>query len=97
MRLRRAQGYCVQGRIENAIKLDRVWLIPRTAERPLDGRSIEARKSREQRANLSNLEEKRLDKPFWETTYSNEDVSAFSKRPTKDVEECWRLFPQGAG
>lgn len=34
-------------------------------------------------------------KPFWEQTYSNQDVSTFSKGPTADVAEFYKLFPAG--
>lgn len=34
-------------------------------------------------------------KPFWEQTYSNKDVSTFSKGPTVDVGEFYTLFPKG--
>jgi len=36
---------------------------------------------------------KRAVKPFWENTYRNDDVSTFSKGPTKDIEEYWTIFP----
>lgn len=36
-----------------------------------------------------------MDKPFWEKTYTDDDVSTFSKGPTADVNEFWSLFPQG--
>lgn len=32
-------------------------------------------------------------KPFWEQTYSNADVSTFSKGPTVDVNEYYAIFP----
>lgn len=32
-------------------------------------------------------------KPFWEETYRNKEVSTFSKGPTVDVGEFYRLFP----
>ena len=35
-------------------------------------------------------------KPFWETAYSDLKVSAFSKGPTADVEDHFRIFPSNA-
>lgn len=34
-------------------------------------------------------------KPFWEETYRDQTVSTFSKGPTVDVEEFYKLFPTG--
>jgi tellurite methyltransferase len=36
-----------------------------------------------------------VEKPFWEKTYSDDDVSTFSKNPTADIAEYWNLFPHG--
>lgn len=36
------------------------------------------------------------DRPFWEQTYADRDVSTFSKGPTVDVKEFYTLFPQNA-
>lgn len=36
------------------------------------------------------------EKPFWEQTYADLDVSTFSKEPTVDVKEFYKLFPQNA-
>ena len=36
------------------------------------------------------------DKPFWEESYSDFEVSAFSKGPTVDVEEFYEIFPKNA-
>lgn len=38
--------YCKAGKIEGAIKKGNLWLIPANAEKPLDGRTINARKAR---------------------------------------------------
>lgn len=38
--------YCKNGKIEGAVKKGNLWLIPIDAEKPLDGRTIEARKAR---------------------------------------------------
>ncbi len=42
---RRVQALCIAGRIEGAVKLGRVWLIPKTTPKPIDGRTKEGRKS----------------------------------------------------
>ena len=36
------------------------------------------------------------DKPFWEQSYSDYEVSTFSKGPTVDVEEFYEMFPRNA-
>ena len=34
------------------------------------------------------------DKPFWESTYADKEVSTFSKDPTVDVKEYSAVFPR---
>ena len=36
---RRVNYYCAGGRIPGAVKMAGVWLIPKTAEKPIDGRT----------------------------------------------------------
>ncbi|EOS79558.1 hypothetical protein C817_02615 [Dorea sp. 5-2] len=36
---RRVLQYCNADRIEGAIKIGNMWLIPKTAEKPIDGRT----------------------------------------------------------
>lgn len=36
---RRANYYCAAGRIPGAVKMAGVWLIPKNAEKPIDGRT----------------------------------------------------------
>ena len=36
---RRVNYYCVAGRIPGAVKMAGVWLIPKNAEKPIDGRT----------------------------------------------------------
>lgn len=36
---RQINYYCVEGRIPGAVKMAGVWLIPKTAEKPIDGRT----------------------------------------------------------
>ena len=36
---RRVNDYCAGGRIPGAVKMAGVWLIPKTAEKPIDGRT----------------------------------------------------------
>ena len=40
---RRVNYYCAGGRIPGAVKMAGVWLIPRDAEKPVDGRTKIAR------------------------------------------------------
>jgi len=41
---RRVEALCSNGQVEGATKLSRVWLIPKNATKPIDGRTKEARK-----------------------------------------------------
>ena len=36
-----------------------------------------------------------MEKPFWEKTYSDMNVSTFSKKQTDDIAKFWNLFPCG--
>jgi len=38
--------YCSNGKIDGVIKKGNLWLIPMNAEKPLDGRTIKAKKAR---------------------------------------------------
>jgi len=40
---RRVQELCIKGKIIGAVRLSRVWLIPKGTIKPLDGRTIAAR------------------------------------------------------
>ena len=40
---RRVEVLCESGRVLGAYRLGRVWAIPKEAEKPLDGRTREAR------------------------------------------------------
>ncbi|MFZ2816180.1 MAG: DNA-binding protein, partial [Blautia wexlerae] len=40
---RRANYYCAGGRIPGAVKMAGVWLIPKAAEKPIDGRTKQGR------------------------------------------------------
>ena len=40
---RQVNYYCAGGRIPGAVKMAGVWLIPKTAEKPLDGRTKQGR------------------------------------------------------
>lgn len=44
---RRVQILCVEGRIDGAVKKANLWLIPKNAEKPIDGRSIRYKKMHE--------------------------------------------------
>ena len=32
--------YCAAGRIPGAVKMATIWLIPKTAEKPIDGKAV---------------------------------------------------------
>lgn len=36
---RQANYYCVEGRIPGAVKMAGVWLVPKDADKPIDGRT----------------------------------------------------------
>ena len=40
---RRVNYYCAAGRIPGAVKMAGVWLIPKNAEKPIDGRTKKLR------------------------------------------------------
>ena len=45
---RRVNYYCAAGRIPGAVKMAGVWLIPKNAEKPIDGRTKQGKdKTRE--------------------------------------------------
>ena len=37
---RRVVVLCSEGRVEGVIQKDKIWLIPETAEKPIDGRRL---------------------------------------------------------
>ena len=43
---RRVDDYCAGGRILGAVKMAGVWLLPKTAEKPLDGRTRQGKELR---------------------------------------------------
>ena len=45
---RRAQKLCEENRIPGVLKLGYMWLIPKDAEKPIDGRLKEWRKTRDE-------------------------------------------------
>ena len=45
--VRRVQVLCEQGRIDGVERLGNVWLIPKSAEKPLDGRTREVKKQKQ--------------------------------------------------
>lgn len=42
--VRQVNYYCTDGRIPGAVKMATIWLIPKTAEKPVDGRKKENKK-----------------------------------------------------
>ena len=40
---RRVNYYCAGGRIPGAVKMATIWLIPKDAEKPVDGRTKQGR------------------------------------------------------
>lgn len=46
--VRRVQVLCEQGRVDGVERLGSVWLIPKHAVKPLDGRTREVKKQKQQ-------------------------------------------------
>lgn len=46
--VRRVQVLCEQGRVDGVERLGNVWLIPKNAKKPLDGRTREVKKQKQQ-------------------------------------------------
>ena len=44
---RQINYYCTEERIPGAVKMAGVWLLPKEAEKPVDGRTRQGRKNRE--------------------------------------------------
>ena len=44
---RQINYYCTEDRIQGTVKMAGVWLIPKDAEKPADGRTRQGRKNRE--------------------------------------------------
>jgi hypothetical protein len=45
---RQVESLCLQGKIKDATKLGRAWLIPKNAQRPLYGRTKAAKQQKSQ-------------------------------------------------
>lgn len=45
--VRRVQRLCKENRIEGVLNINRVWLIPKDAKKPVDGRLRDSRKQLE--------------------------------------------------
>jgi len=51
---RHVQSLCARGKINGAVRLGHVWLIPRDAPKPIDGRTKLAKKNRAKRGDDKN-------------------------------------------
>jgi len=47
MTTRRAQFLCANGKVESAQKLGNIWVVPKGTPKPIDGRTKEAKQSKE--------------------------------------------------
>ena len=43
---RHVQSMCKDGKIDGAVRVSKVWLIPKDAQRPVDGRTKAAKESK---------------------------------------------------
>ena len=41
--VRQVQSLCLQGKVAGALKVSKVWLIPKDVHRPIDGRTLAAK------------------------------------------------------
>ena len=46
---RQVQALCLQGKISGAVKVSKVWLIPKDAPKPVDGRTKAAKADKKHR------------------------------------------------
>jgi len=46
---RHVQSLCAKGKIDGAVRLGHVWLIPRDAPKPIDGRTKVAKQNKNKR------------------------------------------------
>ena len=44
IKIRRVQALCERGQIESATRLGKIWVIPKSAPKPIDGRTKAAKK-----------------------------------------------------
>jgi len=51
---RRVQVLCESGKVTGAVRMGRTWIIPKGAPRPIDGRTKQAKKQKEQKKLQSN-------------------------------------------
>jgi hypothetical protein len=48
VKVRQVQTLCVRGLVDGAVKMSEIWLLPKTAAKPLDGRTRVGRQFKEQ-------------------------------------------------
>lgn len=44
IKVRRVQALCDNGKVENAMRLGHIWVIPKSTPKPIDGRTKQAKK-----------------------------------------------------
>jgi len=54
---RQVQSLCKQGKISGALRLSKLWLIPKDALKPVDERAGNGRKPKSEKAKESNSDE----------------------------------------
>ena len=57
---RRVNYYCAAGRIPGAVKMATIWLIPKDAEKPIDGRTKQGKDRKSTRLNSSHSRRSRM-------------------------------------
>ena len=46
IKARRVQALCTNGKIHDAVRKGRIWLIPKNAQKPIDGRTRVAKENK---------------------------------------------------
>jgi hypothetical protein len=49
VKARHVQALCAEGKVEGAVRVSRVWLIPKDATKPVDGRTKAAREHKQKK------------------------------------------------
>ena len=56
--LRRVQVFCEDGRIEGVSRMGKIWIIPKEAKKPVDGRTKTAKNEKTKRESSSHQQNK---------------------------------------
>jgi hypothetical protein len=57
---RRVEALCLNGRVRGAARVSNMWLIPKSSEKPIDGRTKAARRQKKRLEHANTLETNRV-------------------------------------